>query len=116
VSSGDVFGWVYLIVGALAVVRSMRSSSVVLGPHVVETRSIMRTRRFPLSDLTGVEVAIGRTGMNSGEREYLIFERSDGPRFSFKELNAKPGEDSIVQLAEAAISERLRRNASGHER
>ena len=54
------------------------------------------------------EVAIGRTGMNSGDREYLIFERSDGSRFPFKELNAKPGDGSIVHTAEAAISERLR--------
>lgn len=108
VSAGEVFGWAYLILGAVFVVRSLRSSSVVLGADLVETRSLVRTRRHPLCDLTGVEVAVGRTGMNSGDREYLIFQRRDGSRFSFKELNAKPGDGSIVQSAQAAILERLR--------
>lgn len=107
-AAAEGFAWFYIAIGAAFVARALRSSSVVLGPETVETRSMVRTKRHQLIDLAHVEVDVGRTGMNSGDREYLAFERNDGSRFSFKELNARPSDASIVRSARAAIDERLR--------
>lgn len=60
VSSGTAV--VYLLFGVYTVARGLRSSRVVVDGSGVTTRSMVRTRRYPFSELRGVEVAVGRTG------------------------------------------------------
>lgn len=98
--------------GVFFTVRALRSSSVVVDDSGVSTRSIVRTRRYPFSELRGVDVAVGRTGLVAYSREHLVLHRADGQDFAFKELNCpQPRGDatSIVRQAAACINERLSR-------
>src|SRR5687767_8974224 len=80
----------YLLFGAYTVARGLRSSRVVVNGSGVTTRSMVRTRRHPFSELRGVEVAVGRTGLAGFGREHLVFHRADGQNVAFKELNCPP--------------------------
>lgn len=104
---------VYLVFGAYTVVRGLRSSRVVVDGSGVTTRSMVRTRRYPFSELRGVEVAVGRTGFAGFGREHLVFHRADGQDVAFRELNCRPAKPpdttSIVRRAAARINERLPR-------
>ena len=103
-SRGEVTGLGYLAFGGFTVFRGLRSSSVSVDSDAVLTRSILRTRRFPVSKLAGVEVAVGRTGMNGFGREHLVLSRIDGPPFAFKELNAKPSATELTEVRRAAAA------------
>jgi hypothetical protein len=110
--SSRVEGAVYLMFGAFSMVRARRSSCVVVDASGVTTRSMVRTRRYAFSELRGVEVAVGRTGLVNFRREHLVFHRADGRDVAFKELNCPPPKTpdatSIVRRAAACITERLR--------
>lgn len=103
---------IYLLFGVYTIVRGLRSSRVVVDGSVVTTRSMVRTRRYPFSELRGVEVAVGRTGFAGFGREHLVFHRADGQDIAFKELNCPPPKppetSSVVRCAAACINERLR--------
>lgn len=102
---------IYLLFGGYTIVRSLRSSCVVVDGSRVSTRSMVRSRRYPFSELRGVEVAVGRTGLAGFGREHLVFHRADGQDVAFKELNCPPPKaaetTSIVRRAAACINERL---------
>jgi hypothetical protein len=102
---------VYLLVGVCTIVRGLRSSRVIVDESAVTTRSMVRTRRFRLQELRGVEVAVGPTGFAGFGREHLVFHRADGDDVAFKELNCRPpeapGTSSVVRRAAACINERL---------
>lgn len=102
---------VYLLFGVYTVVRGLRSSLVIVDGSGVTTRSMVRTRRYALSELSGVEVAVGRTGFAGFGREHLVLHRADGQDVAFKELNCPPpkppDESSVVRRAAASINERL---------
>lgn len=102
---------VYLLFGVYTIVRGLRSSLVVVDGSSVTTRSMVRTRRYPLPELRGVEVAVGRTGLAGFGREHLVFHRADGQDIAFKELNCPPPKapdtSSVVRRAAASINERL---------
>lgn len=103
---------VYLLFGVYTVVRGLRSSLVIVDGSGVTTRSMVRTRRYAFSELRGVEVAVGRTGLAAFSREHLVLHRADGQDFAFNELNCpQPRGDatSIVRQAAACINERLSR-------
>ena len=106
-----VAGAIFSIWGIGSLFRALNSSDVILEVASVRTRSIVRTRRFPLADLVHVEVKVGRTGMNGFGREYLAFHLKDGREFGFKEFNSKPSgpgaSATVVQRAAAAINARL---------
>lgn len=107
-------GVVFMLVGGVFVIRALRSSTVVVDESGVSTRSILRTRRYAFTELRGVEVAVGRTGITGVGREYLVFRRSHGPDVVFKELNSPPPPrqteaSSVVRRAAACINERLSR-------
>lgn len=103
---------IYLLFGVYTIVRGLRSSCVVVERSGVTTRSMVRTRRYLFSELYGVEVAVGRTGLAGFGREYLVLHRADGRRVAFKELNSRPPKDleskSVVRRAEEYICMRLR--------
>jgi hypothetical protein len=102
----------YLVFGALLFVRAMTSSLVIVDDSGVRTRSIVRTHRYDFSELRGVDVGVGRTGLAGFGREYLVLHLVDRPDVAFKELNCAPphGErTSIVREAAASIRERLAR-------
>lgn len=105
---------IYLLFGVYTVVRGLRSSCVVVDGRGVSTRSMVRTRRYPFSELRGVEVAVGRTGLVGFGREHLVFHRADGQDVAFKELNCPPPKapewSSVVRRAVECINERLRRS------
>jgi hypothetical protein len=109
-ASARVSGIIFFVLGACFTVRAMRSSSVILRDDEVETRSILRTRRYALSELEGVDVAVGRTGLNGFGREHLVLHRQDGTRVVFKDMNAKPStaHDTNVRRAAKAITDSLR--------
>lgn len=102
---------VYLLFGVYTVFRGLRSSLVVVDGSGVTTRSMVRTRRYALSELRGVEVAVGRTGLAGFGREHLVLHRADGQDVAFKELNCPPPKapatSSVVRRAAASINERL---------
>lgn len=105
-------GAIFLLVGAFFVVRALGSSAVVVDDSSVSTRSILRTRRYGFTELRGVGVSTGRTGLTGFGREHLVLHRSDGQDVAFKELSCPPpkGEAiSIVGRAAACINERLSR-------
>ena len=109
-ASSRVPGLVILLIGGVLVVRALGSSDVVVDESSVRTRSIVRTRRYAFSELRGVDVAVGPTGMMGYVREYLVFHRSDGGDAAFKELSSRPAkgdELTIVRGAAACINERL---------
>src|SRR5690606_1358394 len=81
---------IYLLFGVFTIARGLRSSSVIVDESGVTTRSMVRTRRYPFSELRGVEVAVGRTGFAGFGREHLVFHRADGEDVAFKELNCPP--------------------------
>jgi hypothetical protein len=102
---------VYLLFGIYTIVRGRRSSLVIVDGSGVTTRSMVRTRRYPWSELRRVEVVVGRTGFAGFGREHLVFHRADGQDVVFKELNCPPPKDpgtsSVVQRAAASINERV---------
>jgi hypothetical protein len=104
-------GACFLVFGVLFGIRALRSSNIVVDHSGVTTRSIVRTHRYAFSELQGVAVAVGRTGLNGFGRQYLILHRSDGGEVAFRELNSSPpehpGTTSVVQRAAASISARL---------
>lgn len=103
-------GAFFFVGGVFFTVRALRSSSVVVDESGVSTRSIVRTRRYELSELRGVDVAVGRTGFNGFGREHLVLHRADGQDVAFKELNCRPPKgdaSSVVRRAAACINERL---------
>jgi hypothetical protein len=112
-TTGQLEGVIWLLVGAYTIVRSLRSSLVLIDDSSVVTRSMVRTRRYVLSELRGVEVAVGRTGFVHFGREYLVFQRADGQDVGFKELSCRPPKEpdgsSVVRRAAAAINGRLPR-------
>ena len=111
VASGSWSGLVYLVAGTAFGVRALRSSWVIVRKEFVEARSLLRTRRYPLADLVGVEVAVGRTGSNGFGREHLVFRFRDGREQRFVELNAKStihGEVTVVGRAAKFVDDRLR--------
>lgn len=112
----DAFGVVFVVFGVVTAIRGGRGSRVVVSEAAVETRSIARTRRFPMSEVSGVEVAIGQTGMNGFGREHLVLRLADGSTFAFKELNAKPlrveqDGETVVRRAASRIGQELQRRA-----
>jgi PH (Pleckstrin Homology) domain-containing protein len=73
----------------------------------VTTRSIARTRRYRFDDLRAVEVAVGRTGMNASDRQYLVIHRREGADVRFTALNCRPpkqaGEQTTVSKAAECV-------------
>lgn len=110
-AAGHLEGLIWLLFGAFSIVWALRSSCVVVDATSVVTRSMVRTRRYPLSELRGVEVVVGRTGFTGFGREYLVVHRADGQDVAFKELNCRPPMEpdgtSVVRRAAAAINGRL---------
>jgi hypothetical protein len=104
-----VQGLLWVLVGVATVWRGWITSNVVLRSDTVELRSIVRTRRIPLTFIDSVEVAVGRTGMNGFTREYLVLHEHDGVARSFKELNSKPSTlaETVVQRAAREINSAL---------
>ena len=102
-SVGAVFGVMCLAM----VVRSLNSSDVCFTASAAITRSLLRTRRHSYADLLRVRVAQGRTGLNSGIREFLVFEYRDGRVFAFRELNCRPAVNSLVRQAADEAHRRL---------
>jgi hypothetical protein len=103
-------GLVFAFAGSFSLFRAMRSSSVAVDDTHVITRSMVRTRRFELAKLSGVEVAVGQTGWTGFGREYLVIHQSGEKTFSFRELNSKPSggpTKTVVRRAAEAIEERL---------
>ncbi len=84
---------------------------MLLDAAAVSLRSIVRTRRLLLSELSGVQVVNGRTGMLGPDREHLKFRLRTGEEVIFKELNAPIQTDddkpTIVRRAADAINDRL---------
>jgi hypothetical protein len=104
----------FLIVGGAFLYRGLRSATVVLTDSEVELRGFARTRRLRVADLSVVDVAVGRTGMNGFGREYLILKQRDGTTSAFKELNAKPSSARLTVVQEAARA--LNAAIAGHRR
>lgn len=102
-------GVFFAVLGAVSLVRAVRSSQVEVDAAGVTTRSMLRTRRYAFEDLATVEVRVGRTGLNGFDREYLVFHRTDGPAMAFKELNCRPSPDesTVVHRASRCIRNRL---------
>lgn len=110
-SPPDWAGLAFALAGFVFFVRALRSPAVLADGSRVTTRSIIRTRHYPLTELTSVEVAVGRTGFTGLAREYLIFRCADGRVTGFKELNcARPKDpegESLVRNAARCISDLL---------
>lgn len=106
-------GLVFTALGAAFAVRSWRSSCVVADDSGATTRSIVRTRRYPYAELRGVEVAVGQTGLNGFDRQYLVFHRVNGQDVAFKEFNSRrpkdPDRSSVVEQATEFINGHLQR-------
>jgi hypothetical protein len=104
-------GAFYIGVGLVFGVRGSHGSSVVVTDEAVEMKSAMRTKRFPIARLTGVEVRVGQTGLTGFGREYLVLHLADGSTYRFNELNAKPSSDGSyetgVRQAAASIERAL---------
>lgn len=102
-------GVFFAALGAVSLVRALRSSRLDVDAAGVTTRSMLRTRRHRFEDLSTVDVVVGRTGLNGFDREYLAFHRTDGAVVAFKELNCRPspGEATVVRRAALCIRERL---------
>jgi len=109
--SSPIMGVAFVVVGGFSAARALRSSAVVVDGSGVRTRSIWRTRRYAFSELRGVEVAAGRTGVTAFNREYLVFHRADCKDVGFKELHCPASKEgsatSVVRRAAACINERL---------
>jgi hypothetical protein len=108
--TADLFGIALALVGVLLAARALTTSCLTIDDTGVTTRSLIRKRRFEFEDLRGVDVEVGRTGMNGFDREYLVLHCSDGIDYAFKDLNNRPGpsvDRSVVQLAADGIRRRL---------
>jgi hypothetical protein len=79
-----------LVLGFGFALRGAVAASIHVGQFGVVLVGIFRTRTFLWSDIQSVEVGHGNTGMNSGNREFVVFVRLDGTVFAFKEMNARP--------------------------
>jgi hypothetical protein len=88
ISTGDVAGGVFSLVGAALFLRALKSSDVTVYESEVRTRSVARTRHLPMSTLRRVDVAVGAPGLVPYRREYLVFRTANGQVFAFKEFNA----------------------------
>lgn len=111
-SPGDrVFGCVLIGVALWFTYRGVRTGKVVVSGDEVTTRSFLRTRRYRVDALAGVEVRVGQTGPNGFRRQYLVLRRTDGGQVAFKDLNcrpARPGEpQTVVERAAEAIQKAL---------
>ena len=112
-NSRSIAGLGYIAAGVPLAIRALTSSTVDVGDGVITTRSMVRTRRHPLSQIRAARVNVGRTGFAGYIREYLVFERADGSGVASKELNSKPHDDSVVRMAAALINECLAAGESG---
>jgi hypothetical protein len=101
-------GAVLVVIWSFVAVRALRSSMVVVHPDEIEVRSFVRGRRHALAELRQVDVSLRRMGIYGGSREFLVFERTDGSRFPFMEMNCrlpvKPDGTSVVRRAAAHIN------------
>lgn len=98
----------FMVLGLLFAYRGFVSAVVIVSRDRVVTRSFLRSRTYPMADLVGVRVEVGRTGLNGFNREYLVLELADGSLSRFRELNAPvPGdqaESTVVRRAAEAIA------------
>lgn len=108
--TSDWSGVVYVLVGGVFAFRALSSSALIVSSSSIQLRGFARTRRIQLDDVSGAEVAVGRTGMNGFGREYPLMHRRDGATCMFKELNAKPtpNRSTVVQEAAGAINDAVR--------
>lgn len=69
----------------------------------------MRRRSFDAGNMAHARVAIGRTGLNSGQREYVAIGFADGHTLNVREVNAPTGRRSPTRVEQAvfAINEML---------
>ncbi len=104
-----VSGVIFTLLGGALAYRALQSSSVVVSDTEVTTRSMLRTRRYPFSELRGVDVAVGPTGVLLWRREHLVLHFADGRGVAFRELNCsrRAGPQSVVRRAAAAINGHL---------
>lgn len=87
-SPPQVSGFGVAVIGGFYFFRARRSSAVVLDKVGVSLRSIVRTRRLLWSELSGVQVVRGRTGLLGPDSEHLRFRLRTGDEVGFRELNA----------------------------
>lgn len=106
-SSGRVAGVLFFVLGGTFAGRAARTSAVEVDDSGLRLLSIFRTRTYKLSELRGVEVVVGRTGLNGHDRQYLVLSFTDGTEIAFKDFNSAPPSDgappSAVQRAAASI-------------
>lgn len=100
---------VFLLLGIAFVSRAFRQSDVIVSTAEVRARSILRTRRLPLSCLQSAEVVIGQPGLGPYRREFLVFHKKDGADITFRDFNGslRRGDRSLVSAAAADINSRI---------
>lgn len=79
---------------ALAIVglgRSLVAPSLEVNARNLVIRTVFRTRRLAWSDVGKISIEVGRTGPNSGHREFLAVQMNDGTTWRHTELNAPSG-------------------------
>jgi hypothetical protein len=106
-----------VVIWTFVAFRARRSSMVVVHPDEVEVRSFVRGRRHALAELRQVDIGLRRMGLYGGSREFLVFERTDGRRFAFMEMNcrlpAKADGTSVVRQAAVHINGLLPESPTG---
>lgn len=111
-AGAKVFAACVLLGGLWFAWRGFLSATVIVERDRVIVRSFLRSRSYQMTDLSGVDVEVGRTGPAGFGREFLVLERSEGPKVRVKELNARlaepPDHATIVQQAAEAIGRALR--------
>lgn len=87
-----IWAAVLLVSGIVGVGRSLVAPSLEVNSRNLVLRTVFRTRRLAWSDVAHITIEEGRTGLNSGQREYLAVQTNDRTTWRHKELNAPSGQ------------------------
>ena len=112
-TSGRIQGSIYIIAAIALGYRAIVTSMIIIDVNEVVTRSFVRTHRYAYATIRSAEVQVGVTGMNSGQREYLMLHLVDGTSVGFREVSAPhrrkqiSSEPNQIEFALKKIEQRL---------
>ena len=99
--SGLAFPAVMVIILAVLAFRAWRSATVVVGEQEVVVRSLLRTRRWPLSEVREFVAATRSLGMGGWRRHVLGIVFVDGATRWLSEINSRPPRQGASWIDEA---------------
>lgn len=102
----SALGVVLLVIGVADGVAFYRSATVMVGEGRVVLRGHLSTRSLDIQEVQYASIQIGRTGLASGDRQFIRLILADGTDQEFRQFNAPSGLDrpTVVERAVEAVN------------